>query len=226
MLIGEEALARLKAARVAVFGCGGVGSYVVEALVRAGVGAVTVIDSDDVAPSNLNRQIIATLDTVGKAKVEAAKERILSINPLCDVTPIKLFFGPDTADAVDFSRFDYVCDAIDSVTGKLMIIEKCKSLGIPVISCMGTGNKLDPSLFRITDISKTSVCPLARVMRRELKARGISHLKVLYSEEEPHSALRIDGENGRRSIPASISFVPSCAGLMIAGEIIKDLAKV
>lgn len=224
MLIGDG-IEKLKSAHVAVFGCGGVGSYVIEALARAGIGALTVIDSDDVSISNINRQIIATVDTVGRAKVDVEKERILSVNPECNVTAVKMFYNAESADAIDVSKFDYVCDAIDSVTGKLILIEKCTALKVPVISSMGTGNKLDPSRFEICDISKTSVCPLARVMRRELKARGINKLKVLYSKEEPTRALPEEpGENGRRSVPASISFVPSCAGLMIGGEIICDIA--
>ena len=224
MLIGDG-VEKLKSAHVAVFGCGGVGSYAVEALARAGIGEITVVDSDDVAPSNINRQLIATVETVGRAKVDVQKERILSINPECKVNTFRLFYGADSADEVDLSKFDYVCDAIDSVTGKLILIERCHAAGVPIISSMGTGNKLDPSRFEITDISKTSVCPLARVMRRELKARGILHHKVLYSKEEPRrDAPEGGGENGRRSTPASISFVPSCAGLMLAGEIICSIA--
>lgn len=224
LLIGDKT-EKLKSANIAVFGCGGVGSFAVEALARAGIGKITVVDADTVSPSNINRQLIATVDTVGRAKVDVQKERILSINPNCDVTVRNMFYCAETADDIDLSVFDYVCDAIDSVTSKLLLIEKCTTLGIPVISSMGTGNKLNPSLFEITDISKTSVCPLARVMRRELKARGINHLKVIYSKEKPHRAApEGGGENGRRTVPASISFVPSCAGLMLAGEIICSVA--
>lgn len=220
MLIGDG-VEKLKRASVAVFGCGGVGSFVCEALARAGVGNITVVDADTVAPSNLNRQLIATVDTVGRPKAEAERERILSINPECSVTSLEMFYGADNADLVDLSRFDYVCDAIDTVTSKLVLIEKCVSSGVKIISSMGTGNKLDPTRFEIADISKTTVCPLARVMRRELRARGINHLKVLYSKEEP----RKPGVEGRR-VPASISFVPGAAGLIIAGEIIRDLSGV
>lgn len=226
MLIGSN-IDKLKSASVAVFGCGGVGSYAVEALARAGIGSITVIDSDKVTPSNLNRQLIATTDTVGRPKVAVQKERILSINPECKVTTHEIFYNTDCADEIDLSKYDYVCDAIDSVTSKLILIENCLKNNVPVISSMGTGNKVDPSLFEITDISKTSVCPLARVMRRELKTRGISHLTVLYSKEIPRrTAPEEGGVNGRRSVPASISFVPSCAGLMIAGKIICDIAKI
>lgn len=224
MLVGDEAVEKLKGSKVAVFGCGGVGSYTVEALARAGIGAITVIDSDVVAPSNVNRQIIATASTVGMPKAEVQKNRILDINPDCKAEAVVSFYGPENADAFDLSSFDYVCDAIDSVTSKLILVERCKAADVPIISSMGTGNKLHPELFEITDISKTSVCPLARVMRRELKARGINRLKVLYSKETPITPTeRIPQENGRRSTPASISFVPSVAGLLIAGEVIRDL---
>lgn len=224
LLIGDKT-EKLKSAHVAVFGCGGVGSYAVEALARAGIGKITVVDADFVSESNINRQLIATVDSIGKAKVDVQKERILSINPNCKVEALKLFYSAGTADEISFENFDYVCDAIDSVTSKLLLVEKCISSGTPIISSMGTGNKLNPALFEITDISKTSVCPLARVMRRELRARGINHLKVIYSKEEPyHAAPEGGGENARRTVPASISFVPSCAGLMLAGEIICQIA--
>ncbi len=227
MLIGNEAVEKLKDSKIAVFGCGGVGSYITEALARAGVGAITVIDSDVVAPSNLNRQIIATASTVGLPKAEVQKKRILDINPCCKAEAMISFYGPENADSFDLSQFDYVCDAIDSVTSKLTLIERCKEGNVPIISSMGTGNKLHPELFEITDISKTSVCPLARVMRRELKARGIYRLKVLYSKETPITPTEnIPQENGRRSTPASISFVPSVAGLLIAGEVIRELLSV
>ncbi len=223
MLIGDGVDA-LRGASVAVFGCGGVGSYVVEALARAGVGAITVIDGDDVSVTNLNRQLIALADNVGRPKAEVQRERILAINPECRAEAVCIFYSSETCGLIDLSRFDYVCDAIDTVTSKILLAEKCRDAGVKLISSMGTGNKLDPSRFRIADISKTSVCPLARVMRRELKARGIYHLKVLYSEEKPRNpAVAEENGHGKR-VPASISFVPGAAGLMIAGEIIRDLA--
>ena len=215
-MLGEEAVRALNGARVAVFGLGGVGGNCMEALVRAGVGHLTLIDADTVDETNLNRQLIATRETVGRDKTEAAKERALSINPGCDVTALKLFYGAETADAVDMARFDYVADCIDSVSSKLLLIEKCMSSGTKIISCMGTGNKVHPEMLEIADITKTSVCPLARVMRRELKARGIAHLTVLFSAETP-----LTGEGGRT--PGSVSFVPSCAGIMMAGHIIRDI---
>ncbi|MBR0171295.1 MAG: tRNA threonylcarbamoyladenosine dehydratase [Lachnospiraceae bacterium] len=214
-LLGEDGMARLKKARVAVFGIGGVGGFIVEALARSGIGALDLIDRDVIAPSNLNRQIIATRDTVGRPKTEVAAERVRSIHPDCNVTCHQMFFLPETADAFDFSRYDYVADAVDTVTAKLAIIEKAKEANIPVISSMGAGNKLDPAAFKVTDIYETSVCPLAKVMRRELRKRGIDRLKVVCSTEEPKSDLRP---------PASVAFVPSVAGLIIAGEIIRDLA--
>ena len=227
-LIGKDALDRLASSRVAVFGAGGVGSFVIEGLVRSGVGAIDVVDNDQVSLSNLNRQLIATLDTVGMDKTAVVRERIKSINPDCKVTEHKMFFLPETADEFDFSVYDYVVDAIDTVAGKLAIIEKCSSLGIPVISSMGTGNKLDPSEFRIADIYDTKVCPLAKAIRKECRKRGIESLKVLYSEEDvlKHEADHGNDEvlpPGKKTTPGSISFVPSVAGLMIAGEVIKDL---
>ena len=227
-LIGKDALDRLASSRVAVFGAGGVGSFVIEGLVRSGIGAIDVVDNDKVSLSNLNRQLIATLDTVGMDKTAVVRERIKSINPDCEVTEHKMFFLPETADEFDFSVYDYVVDAIDTVAGKLAIIEKCSSLGIPVISSMGTGNKLDPSEFRIADIYDTKVCPLAKAIRKECRKRGIESLKVLYSEEDvlkPEADLGNDEvlPPGKKTTPGSISFVPSVAGLMIAGEVIKDL---
>ena len=225
-LIGKDALDVLAGSRVAVFGAGGVGSFVIEALARSGVGAIDVVDNDKVSLSNLNRQLIATLDTVGMDKTAAVKERIKSINPDCRVTEHKMFFLPENADEMDFGVYDYVVDAIDTVAGKLAIIEKCSALGIPVISSMGTGNKLDPSAFRIADIYDTKVCPLAKAIRKECRKRGIESLKVLYSEEEamkPDLSPDEQPAPGKRSVPGSISFVPSAAGLMIAGEVIKDL---
>lgn len=224
MLIGKDALATLSKMRVAVFGAGGVGGYVIEALARSGVGAIDVIDNDTVSESNLNRQIIALTSTIGRLKTETVRKRVLDINPDCSVTCFETFVLPENINKFDFSVYDYIVDAIDTVSGKIAIIEKAHSEGIPVISSMGTGNKLDPTKFRITDINKTSVCPLARVMRYELKKRGIKKLKVLFSEEEP---IKINSEekiNGKIP-PGSISFVPSVAGLIIGGEVIKDLIK-
>ena len=224
-LIGDNALGKLKNSRVAVFGAGGVGGYAIEALARAGVGSIDVFDNDVICPSNMNRQILATSETLGRYKADAATERIRAINPDCKATAHRIFFLPENADEVDFKVFDYVVDAIDTVSGKLAIIEKCHKAGVPVISCMGTGNKLDPTAFKVADIFSTSVCPLAKVMRRELKKRAISSLKVVYSEEEPKNALSPDPENdGKRKVPpGSVSFVPPVAGMILAGEVIKDL---
>ncbi len=215
LLIGSKNRKKLNNSHVAVFGIGGVGSFVCEALARAGVGRLTLIDSDTVSESNINRQIIALHSTVGKQKTAVMAERIADINPEAVVDRADVFFSADTAEDFDFSQFSYVVDAVDTVTAKLLIIEKAKAANVPVISSMGTGNKLDPFAFKIADIKKTSVCPLARVMRYELKKRGIDKVKVLYSAEEPV-------KSGERT-PASISFVPSAAGLMIAGEVIKDI---
>lgn len=225
MLLGDAAMDRLSKARVAVFGVGGVGGHAVEALVRSGVGALDLIDSDRVAISNLNRQIVATRDTLGMLKVDAAKARILSINPDCRVTTWPIFYLPETADRFDFTRYDYVVDAIDTVAGKLQLIEAAKAAGVPVISSMGAGNKLDPTAFRVADIASTSVCPLARVMRRELRKRGIDHVKVVYSTEPALSPAPTDEDTPRRSTPGSVAFVPAVAGLILAGEVIKDLIK-
>ncbi len=221
MLIGEEALSKLASSRVAVFGVGGVGSYVVEALARSGVGTIDLVDSDTVNITNINRQIIATHDTIGRSKVDVAKERVLSINPTAQVNTHNVFYLPENADEFDFSQYDYVVDAVDTVTAKIDIIVKAKENNTPVISSMGTGNKLDPTQFEIADIYKTTVCPLARVMRRELKKRGVDSLKVLYSKEEP----KTPDSQAEERVPASIAFVPSVAGLIIAGEVIKDLIK-
>lgn len=218
MLIGKEALEKLAKAKVAVFGVGGVGSYVVEALVRAGVGALDLIDNDDVNITNINRQIIALHSTIGQSKVDVAKQRVLDINPMVKVNVYKTLFTAETSSEFDFSQYDYVVDAIDSVAGKIELVLKSQEANVPIISSMGTGNKLDPTKFEIADIYKTSVCPLARVMRTELKKRGVKKLKVLYSKEEPIK------QNGQR-VPASISFVPSVAGLIIAGEVVKNLIK-
>ena len=226
MLLGAEAVARLEKAHVAVFGIGGVGGYTVEALARAGVGHIHVIDNDSISLSNINRQILATHSTVGLSKVEAAKRRILDINPQAQVTCHQFFYGPDTAHFLDFSQYDYIVDAIDTVTGKLALVEAAKAAGTPIICCMGTGNKLDASAFRVEDISKTSMCPLARIMRKELGKRGIRHLKVVYSQEEALTPTGWEEEAaaiGKRQIPGSVSFVPGAAGLILAGEVIKDL---
>lgn len=222
MMIGEEGIDKLRAARVAVFGVGGVGGFAVEALARSGVGTLDLIDSDTVAESNLNRQIIALHSTLGRPKVEVMAERIRDISPDITVNAHRCFFLPETADGFDFSQYDYVIDAIDTVTGKIAIIEKAKAAGVPVISAMGAGNKLDPTALRVADISKTSVCPLARVMRYELKKRGIKGVKVVYSEEQPFTA-SAQTPHGKPA-PASNAFVPSVMGLIIAGEVIKDIA--
>ncbi len=222
MLIGAEALEKLKSSRVAVFGVGGVGGYVVEALARAGVGTLDLIDNDCISESNINRQIIALYSTVGQMKTEAMAKRIKDINPCAVVNVHNLFFLPETP--FDFSVYDYVVDAIDTVRGKIAIIERATALGVPVISSMGTGNKLGDMPFEVADITKTSVCPLARVMRRELKKRGVEHVKVVYSKEEPKCP-KTPVLAGEKPVPASISFVPPMAGLTIAGEVIKDLIK-
>lgn len=216
MLIGQNGLDKLSQAHIAVFGIGGVGSYTTEALVRAGIGKIDLIDNDIVSITNLNRQIIALHSTIGKPKVEVAKNRILDINPHCLVQTYQTFFSPKTSNFFDFSKYNYVIDTIDSVTGKIELITKAQATNTPIISCMGTGNKLHPELFEITDIYKTSVCPLAKVMRNELKKRGVKNLKVLYSKELP---IKKDGQR----IPASVPFVPSVAGLMIAGEVINNI---
>lgn len=225
LLLGDEAIEKLKKARVAVFGVGGVGGYTVEALARSGVGAIDLIDNDRVSLSNINRQIIATHSTIGQLKVEVAKERVLDINPNCEVKTYPVLYMPETADAFDFSLYDYVVDAIDTVTGKIELVMRAQEKGTPIISSMGAGNKLDPTAFEVADIYKTSVCPLAKVMRRELKKRGVKKLKVVYSKEEaitPVGEIEEDAQ-GRRSIPGSIAFVPSVAGLIIGGEVVKDI---
>ena len=240
LLIGKEAMQRLYGARVAVFGIGGVGGYVVEALARSGVGAFDLIDDDKVCLTNINRQIIATRKTIGKYKVDVMEERVHSINPEAQVTVHKCFYLPETADQFDFTQYDYVVDAVDTVTAKLEIIMRAKEAGVPVISCMGAGNKLDPTQFHVADIYKTSMCPLAKVMRRELKKRGVKKLKVVYSREQPVTPIEDMSIScrahcicppgakhkctERRAIPGSNAFVPSVAGLIIASEVIKDLA--
>ena len=241
MLLGAEALERLQNARVALFGLGGVGGYTLEALTRSGVGQLDLIDNDTVSLSNLNRQILATYDTVGMRKVDAAKQRVLSINPACVVRTYAVFYTPETAGQFDFTQYDYIVDAIDTVTGKLALVQNAHDAGTPIISCMGAGNKLDPTRFRVADIYKTSGCPLARVMRTALRKRGVKHLKVVYSDEiptRPIEDMSISCRTNcicppgaahkcteRRDIPGSTAFVPAVAGLMIAGEIVKDLSK-
>ncbi len=220
LLLGKEAMQKLAASRVAVFGLGGVGGYTVEALARSGIGALDLIDGDTVSVSNFNRQIIATDKTLGKSKAEAAKERVLLINSNCNVTSYQVYFLPENASDFDFTKYDYIVDAVDNVTAKLTIAELAAKCRVPVISCMGAGNKLDATAFEISDIYKTSVCPLAKVMRRELKKRGVDKLKVVYSKEQPS---KFTTENGQR-ITASVAFVPSVAGLILAGEVIKDLS--
>ena len=214
---GEDAVNRLRNKHVAVFGIGGVGGYVAEALARSGIGTLTLIDHDTVCLSNINRQIIALHSTVGMKKVDVARARILDIDPECNVIASDVFYLPETAHLFDFSGYDYIVDAIDTVSGKLAIIENARKSGTPVISSMGTGNKTDPSLFRISDIRETSVCPLARVMRKELKIRGIDHVKVVWSPEEPVA--------GNGSVPGSTSFCPPVAGLLLAGEVVNDLVR-
>ena len=227
-LIGKAAVEKLKNARVAVFGVGGVGGYVVEALARSGVGAIDVIDNDTVAESNINRQIYALNSTLGKNKVDVAKERISDINPDCKVTAYKMFYLPETADKIELSQFDYIVDAVDTVAAKLCLIERANALGVKIISAMGAGNKLEPAAFKVADIYETKGCPLARVIRTECKKRGIKNLKVVYSEEKaikPLYDVKEEEKGARRSVPATISFVPSVAGLIIAGEVIKDIIK-
>ena len=224
LLIGKSGMEKLASSRVAVFGIGGVGGYVVEALVRSGIGEIDLIDNDKVCLTNLNRQIIATHKTIDKYKVDAAKERILEINPNIKVNTYKTFFTPQTAEDFVFSNYDYVVDAIDTVSGKLEIIERSKKAGVPVISSMGAGNKMHPEMFEVADISKTSVCPLAKVIRQELKKRGIKKVKVVFSKEIPiKPVIRINEETQKRQIPGSNAFVPAVAGLIIAGEVIRDL---
>ena len=228
ILLGSSAMERLHNARVAVFGIGGVGGYAVEALARSGIGTLDLFDHDTISVTNINRQILATHNTVGMQKVDAAKARILSINPDAVVNTHPVFYGPDTAEAFDFSQYDYIIDAIDTVTGKLSIIQNAIAAGVPVISCMGTGNKLDASALQVADISKTTVCPLARIMRKELRKRGINHLKVVFSTEDALTPVGAEEEAaalGKRTIPGSTAFVPGAAGLMLAGEVIRDLTK-
>ena len=222
MLFTKEGLEKLRNKRVAIFGLGGVGGYVLEALVRSGIENFDLIDNDVVSESNINRQILATIFSVGKDKVEVAKERALSINENCNINTYKTFFLPDNSSEFDFSKYDYVIDCIDTVTGKIEIVVKANREGCKVISSMGTGNKMNPSMFEVSDIYKTSVCPLAKVMRRELKNRNIKKLKVVYSKEEPINT-NILSDDGRKMVPGSNAFTPSVAGLIIASEVVKDL---
>ncbi len=222
LLVGAEGIERLRNSRVAVFGIGGVGGYVVEALARSGVGTLDLIDNDKVSLTNLNRQIIATHSTIGRYKVDVAKKRVLDINPAAVVNTYRIFFVPETAADFDFHAYDYVVDAIDTVTGKIQLIVQADSACTSVISCMGAGNKMDPTAFRVADIYQTSVCPLAKVMRRELKKRGIRKLKVVYSEEVPIE-VKAAAETEKKRIPGSNAFVPSVAGLIIAGEVVREL---
>ena len=241
LLVGNEAMEKLKNSRVAVFGIGGVGGYTVEALVRSGIGTIDIIDDDKVCLTNINRQIIATTDTIGKFKVDVAEERIKSINPDCVVYKHQTFYSSETADEFDFSKYDYVVDAVDTVTAKIELVMKSQAMNVPIISSMGAGNKLDASAFKVADIYKTQMCPLAKVMRRELKKRHVKKLKVVYSEEKPtrpiedmaiscrnHCICPPGAEHKcteRRDIPGSVAFVPSVVGLIIAGEVVKDLCK-
>ncbi|WP_312647289.1 tRNA threonylcarbamoyladenosine dehydratase [Aminipila sp.] len=220
-LLGTDALNTLAASKVAVFGIGGVGGYVVEALARSGVGTIDIIDKDDVSISNINRQLIATTKTVGIPKVQVMKDRIHDINPDIIVNAYQCFYLPETSEQFNFSNYDYIVDAVDTVTAKIELVMNAEAAGTPIISSMGAGNKLEPSMFEVEDIYKTSVCPLAKVMRKELKQRGIKKLKVVYSKEQPIMVSK--PEPGQKSIPGSIAFVPSVAGLIIAGEVIKDI---
>lgn len=228
MLLGSEAMEKLRAARVAVFGLGGVGGYAVEALARSGIGALDIIDSDTLSITNINRQIYASMDTLGMYKTDVAAARIAGINPGAVVRPYRLFYSSETAGMFDFQQYDYIIDAIDTVAAKIELVMNANAAGVPIISSMGAGNKLDPTGFEIADLFETSVCPLARVMRRELRQRGISKLKVVYSKEPPLApdigAAPCDESGSRRRLPGSVAFVPSVAGLIIAGEVIKDIA--
>ncbi len=225
LLLGDEAMQKLSLSRIAIFGIGGVGGYVAEALPRSGVGTLDLIDNDIVSETNINRQIYALYSTIGKFKTEVAADRIADINPNAKVNCYNTFYMPENADDFDFSNYDYIVDAVDTVTAKIELVKRATEKNIPVISSMGAGNKLDPTKFEVTDIFKTSVCPLAKVMRYELKKRGINRLKVVYSKEKPLTPLSTDEISGKRHTPGSIAFVPSVVGLIIAGEVIKDIIK-
>lgn len=224
LLFGVDAMEKLQNSHVAVFGVGGVGGHLAEALIRGGVGKLTLVDNDTVALTNLNRQMVATHSTLGMMKTEAAKKRLLDINPEAEITCHNVFFTPETADSFDFSRYDYVADAIDTVAGKVELILRCKAEGTPILCAMGAGNKLDPTAFRVADIAKTSVCPLARAMRLQLRKKGINHVKVVYSTEIARTPAETDEVSMKRQTPGSTSFVPPVVGLIMAGEILKDLA--
>lgn len=235
MLIGDDPIERLKQAKVAVFGIGGVGGFCVEALARSGIGALDLYDDDTVSESNLNRQLAALHSTIGRPKAEVVSERVKDINPQCQVRAIRMFYLPENADTVDFTQYDYVIDCIDTVTAKLDLVQRCTTLQIPIISAMGSGNKLDPSAFVVTDLSKTEGCPLARIMRKELRKRGIDHLKVVYSKELPMTPIQPaqaeapagtdtrPGTTARKDTPGSISFVPAAAGLLLASAVVRDI---
>ncbi|MBR0542076.1 MAG: tRNA threonylcarbamoyladenosine dehydratase [Clostridia bacterium] len=227
MLFGEEAMKKFASSRVAVFGIGGVGGHAAEALVRSGIGNIELIDADTVCQSNINRQLFATTKNIGRLKTEAAKERLLEINPEINITVKSIFYLPENADEFDFTQYDYIIDAVDTVAAKLSLAQKAQLAGTPIISSMGAGNKLDPTLFEVADIYKTSVCPLAKVMRSECRKRGIKKLKCVYSKEIPMKPKEVFNEekSTRRQTPGSVAFVPSVAGLIIAGEVLKDLAK-
>ena len=225
LLIGKEGMEKLHSSRVAIFGVGGVGGYTLEALVRSGVGTIDIIDNDKVAISNLNRQIIATQKTIGKYKVDVAEERALEINPKVKINKFRMFYTPETSGMIDFSQYDYIVDAIDTVVGKLSLIEKSKENNVSIICSMGAGNKMCPEKFEVADISKTSVCPLAKVIRQELKKRNIKKVKVVYSKEQPIKPLKTGELKGNHPAPGSNAFVPSVVGLIIAGEVVKDLIK-
>lgn len=224
MLLGAQAMNKLATSRVAVFGIGGVGSYCAEALARMGIGNITIVDDDVVAPSNLNRQLYALQSTVGQPKVDIAAARINDINPDCIVTKKRIRYAENVASDFDMRDYDYVVDAVDTVSAKLLLVQKCHDANVPIVSCMGTGNKLDPTAFRVADISQTTVCPLARVMRRELKKRGIATLKVVYSAEPPQVPEQLE-VTAKRQTPGSLSFVPPVAGMILASVVVKDLIK-
>ena len=237
MLVGDDPIQRLQQAKIAVFGVGGVGGYCVEALTRSGVGALDLYDDDTVSESNLNRQLAALHSTIGHPKAEVLAERVRDINPNCRVRAIRMFYLPENADTVDFTQYDYVIDCIDTVTAKLDLIQRCTALGVPIISAMGSGNKLDPTAFVVTDLSKTEGCPLARIMRKELRKRGVEHLKVVYSKELPRSPIQPaqaeapaqsdtrPGTTARKDTPGSISFVPAAAGLLLASAVVREIGQ-
>lgn len=237
MLIGDDPIQRLQKAKIAIFGVGGVGGYCVEALTRSGVGALDLYDDDTVSESNLNRQLAALHSTIGRPKAEVLAERVRDINPACQVRAIRMFYLPENADTVDFTQYDYVIDCIDTVTAKLDLIQRCTALGVPIISAMGSGNKLDPTAFVVTDLAKTEGCPLARIMRKELRKRGVEHLKVVYSKELPRSPIQPaqaeapaqsdtrPGTTARKDTPGSISFVPAAAGLLLASAVVREIGQ-